>query len=186
MAVESNFKNMVICLFTTCLVCAALLAGVYAVTKSPIDRTNEKLLKESIGAVLPDGGELSDAKTISVGGQPSEYYESTEDGQVKAYAVKSTVVGFGGPLVVMVGITSDGIVYNTSVLSHSETPGLGAKCTSDQHFVSQWKGLDPSQKILKVKKDQGDVDAITASTITSRAYTLAVSNAVEAVKGLMN
>jgi len=52
--------------------------------------------------------------------------------------------------------------------------------------MAQWKGLDPSQKILKVKKDQGDIDAITASTITSRAYTLAVQNAVDAVKGLMN
>ena len=186
MAIVSNFKNMVICLFTTCLVCAALLAGVYAITKAPIDRTNEKLLKESIGAVLPQGGELSEAKTISVGGQPSEYYESIEGGEVQAYAVKSTVVGFGGPLVLMVGITSDGNVYNTSVLSHTETPGLGAKCTTDKNFMAQWKGLDPSQKILKVKKDQGDIDAITASTITSRAYTLAVSNAVEAVKGLKN
>ncbi|MBQ9712557.1 MAG: RnfABCDGE type electron transport complex subunit G [Bacteroidales bacterium] len=185
MAIVSNFKNMVICLFTTCFICAALLAGVYALTKAPIDRTNEKLLKESIGAVLPQGGELSEAKTLSVGGQPSEYYESTENGEVKAYAVKSTVVGFGGPLVLMVGITDDGKVYNTSVLSHSETPGLGAKCNTDEHFMAQWKGLDPANKILKVKKDQGDIDAITASTITSRAYTLAVQNAVDAFKGLM-
>ena len=82
----------------------------------------------------------------------------------------------------MVGITPDGKVYNTSVLSHTETPGLGAKCTSDEHFYTQFKGFDPSQKILTVKKDGGDVDAITASTITSRAYSLAVKNAVEAFK----
>jgi len=70
------------------------------------------------------------------------------------------------------------VVYNTSVLSHSETPGLGAKCTTDQKFMSQWKGFNPAVKKLSVTKDGGDVDAITASTITSRAYALAVENAL--------
>ncbi|MBO4760692.1 MAG: RnfABCDGE type electron transport complex subunit G, partial [Bacteroidales bacterium] len=151
---------------------------------APIDETNAKLLKEAVGAVLPEGGELSGAMELTVGGLPSEYYTLTADGQTVAYAVKSTTVGFGGPLTIMVGITADGVVYNTSVLSHTETPGLGAKCTSDEHFMNQWKGFDPSQKILKVKSQQGDVDAITASTITSKAYTLAVENAVNAVKSI--
>ncbi len=180
MALKSNLINMSVCLTAVCLVCSALLAGVYAVTAEPIAQTNANLLKASIGAVLPEGGELSEAQPLEVGGQASEYYVSTADGVPVAYAVKSTTVGFGGPLVLMVGITADGQVYNTSVLSHAETPGLGAKCTSDEHFMAQFKGLDPSAKILAVKKDGGDVDAITASTITSRAYTLAVKNAVDA------
>ena len=182
MAVKSNLTNMAVCLTVVCLVCSALLGGVYALTAEPIAKTNADILKSSIGAVLPQGGELSDAKAVEVGGQASEYYVSTSGSEVQAYAVKSTVVGFGGPLTLMVGITPDGKVYNTSVLSHSETPGLGAKCTSDEHFYSQFKGLDPSEKILSVKKDGGDIDAITASTITSRAYSLAVKNAVEAFK----
>ena len=78
----------------------------------------------------------------------------------------------------MVGICNDGTVCNTSVISHSETPGLGAKCQNDEGFLSQFRGLDPAQKKLLVKKDGGDIDAITASTITSRAYTLAVANAL--------
>ena len=184
MAVQSNLKNMFVCLFGTCLVCSALLAGVYAMTKAPIDATNARLLKEAVGAVLPEGGELSDAQTLEVGGQPSEYYVLNQDGTPAAYAVKSTVVGFGGPLTLMVGVAADGTVYNTSVLSHSETPGLGAKCTTDEKFMAQWKGFNPAEKILKVKKDNGDVDAITASTITSRAYTLAVENAVNALKSI--
>ena len=184
MAVQSNLKNMVLCLFGTCFVCAALLAGVYAMTKAPIDATNARLLKEAVGAVLPEGGELSDAQALEVGGQPSEYYVLNQDGTPAAYAVKSTVVGFGGPLTLMVGVTADGTIYNTSVLSHSETPGLGAKCTTDEKFMAQWKGFNPAEKILKVKKDNGDVDAITASTITSRAYTLAVENAVNALKSI--
>lgn len=184
MAIQSNFKNMVLCLFTTCLICSALLAGVYALTAEPIRITNENLLKASVSAVLPEGGELSSAMELEVGGQKSEYYKSTKDGQTVAYAIKSTTVGFGGSLTLMVGVLADGTIYNTSVLSHSETPGLGAKCTSDEKFISQWKGLNPAQKILSVKKDNGDIDAITASTITSRAYTLAVKNAVEASKSI--
>ena len=180
MAAKSNLTNMALCLTAVCLVCSALLGGMYVLTAEPIAKANADILKASIGAVLPEGGELSEAKPVEVGGQPSEYYISTSGGEVKAYAVKSTTVGFGGPLTLMVGITPDGAVYNTSVLSHAETPGLGAKCNTDEHFYSQFKGFDPSSKILSVKKDGGDVDAITASTITSRAYTLAVKNAVEA------
>ena len=80
----------------------------------------------------------------------------------------------------MSGVNASYSISNTSVLSHSETPGLGAKCTTDPKFVSQWAGFDPSVKKLTVKKDGGDVDAITASTITSRAYALAVENALAA------
>lgn len=182
MAVKSNLINMALCLTAVCLVCSALLGGMYVLTAEPIANANAESLKASIGAVLPEGGELSESKPIEVGGQPSEYYVSTAGGEIKAYAVKSTTIGFGGPLILMVGITPDGKVYNTSVLSHTETPGLGAKCDTDEHFYSQFKGFDPSSKILSVKKDGGDVDAITASTITSRAYALAVKNAVEAIK----
>ena len=178
MAVKSNLTNMVLCLFTTCLVCGAILAGVYALTAAPIAETNAKILRASIGAVLPEGGELSEPQEASLAGQTYEYYTLKQDDDVVAYAVKSTVVGFGGPLTLMVGVTSDGVVYNTSVLAHSETPGLGAKCNTDEKFMAQWKGFDTTEKILSVKKDGGDVDAITASTITSRAYTQAVANAV--------
>ena len=184
MAVQSNLKNMALCLSLVCLVCSALLGGVYAVTAEPIAQTNANLLKASIQAVLPEGGELSEAKTVEVDGTAYEYYESLVDGTPVAYAVKSVSSGFGGALTLMVGITPDGTIYNTSVLSHTETPGLGAKCTTDEGFMAQWKGFDPAQKILSVKKDGGDVDAITASTITSRAYTQAVKNACEAVKAL--
>ena len=184
MAVQSNLKNMALCLSLVCLVCSALLGGVYALTTEPIAQTNANLLKASIQAVLPQGGELSEAKTIEVDGTVYEYYESVADGAPVAYAVKSVTSGFGGALTLMVGVTPDGTIYNTSVLSHTETPGLGAKCTTDEGFMAQWKGFDPSQKILSVKKDGGDVDAITASTITSRAYTLAVKNACEVVKAI--
>jgi len=82
-----------------------------------------------------------------------------------------------------VGFRPDGSIYNTAVLSHSETPGLGAKCV-EEGFAAQFRGFDPASKRLAVKKDGGDVDAITASTITSRAYCVALENAVATFRTL--
>lgn len=189
MAVKSNFKNMVLCLFAVCFVCSSILAGVYAVTAAPIAGTNAKILKEAIGKVLPEGGEISESMPLEVGGKPSEYYISKKGEEIAGYAIKSSTAGFSGILTLIVGVLPDGTVYNTSVYSQSETPGLGAKCATDENFMSQWRNIKPESsegakdgKILKVKKDNGDIDAITASTITSRAYALAVKNAVEAAK----
>lgn len=183
MAAKSSLKNMALCLTLVCLICSAVLAVVYAVTYDPIQAAAQKELVDGINKVLPEGGSLSDALKADFGGQKFEYYISETDGVPAAYAVQSTTIGFGGPLTIMVGVLPDGTVYNTSVLTCNETPGLGAKCTSDAGFMNQWKNLTPD-KVIKVKKDGGDIDAITASTITSRAYALAVSNAVEFVKSL--
>ena len=180
MAAQSNLKNMVMVLGLTCLACSAVLGGAYALTKDPIDAASVAKTNKAIGAVLPAFDETS-YESVDVDGKTYNYYKAVKGGETVGYAVESTVVGFGGPLSLMVGITPDGTVHNTSVLSHAETPGLGAKCNTDAKFMAQWAGFDPSVKILSVKKDGGDVDAITASTITSRAYTEAVKNAVNAV-----
>ena len=171
MAVKSNLTNMVLVLGLTCLFCSALLGGAYVLTKEPIEAAAAQKTNDAIAQVLPHFENV-------------EYDEdhncfTAYDGEhVVGYAVVSSTVGFGGVLTLMVGITPDGVVYNTSVLAHNETPGLGATCTSDQKFMGQWKGFNPSVKSLSVKKDGGDVDAITASTITSRAYTQAVEDAL--------
>ena len=177
MAVKSNLVNMALVLTGTCLVCSALLGGAYAITKNPIDAAALEKTNRAIGAVLP-AFEKAEEATLDLDGKPVHYYKALSGGETVGYAIESSSVGFGGNLSLMVGITPDGVVYNTSVLSHSETPGLGAKCTTDRKFMDQWQGFDPSVKILSVKKDGGDVDAITASTITSRAYTQAVATAL--------
>lgn len=181
MAAKSTLKNMALCLTAVCLVCSAILAGIYAVTADPIAEAAQKALTESISKVLPEGGELSGAQTIDAEGV-EEYYVLSENDAPVAYAVKSSTNGFGGTLTIMVGVLPDGTVHNTSVLSHSETPGLGAKCADDESaFRTQFQGFTGN---LKVSKDGGDIDAITASTITSRAFTLCVKQAVDAVNSL--
>ena len=175
MAVKSNLINMVAVLGLTCLFCSGVLGGAYVLTKEPIDKAAAEKTNKAISQVLPSFTEVKYNE--------ADHYSTATDGEtLVGYAIESTVVGFGGPLSLIVGITPDGVVYNTSVLSHAETPGLGAKCTTDAKFMDQWKGFDPSIKKLSVKKDGGDVDAITASTITSRAYTLAVENALNTFK----
>ncbi len=180
MAAKSNLTNMVLVLGATCLFCSAILGGAYALTKEPIEAAAAEKTNRAIAQVLPAFETAGERQFVEALGKDFPYYEAKNGEDLAGYAIESTVVGFGGNLTLMVGITPDRVVYNTSVLAHSETPGLGAKCTSDAKFVSQWQGFDPSVKKLIVKKDGGDVDAITASTITSRAYAQAVENALVA------
>ena len=172
MAAKSNLTNMMLVLGLVCLACSAVLGGAYVITKAPIEAAAAAKTQAAVAQVLPHFESLEY-------NADAHYYTAKDGEAVVGYAIESTVVGFGGPLSLMVGVTVDGVVYNTSVLSHSETPGLGAKCSTDAKFMDQWRGFDPAVKKLSVKKDGGDVDAITASTITSRAYTLAVENALK-------
>ena len=177
MAVQSSFKNMTLCLFAVCIVSSALLAAVYAVTKEPIEVAEHAKTINAIAQVVPefDGEPVSD--TIEVAGKKYPYYAVSKAGQPAGYAVTVSASGYGGALTLMVGVTADRVIYNTTVLSQSETPGLGAKCTEPE-FADQFRNWNPAEKVLKVRKDGGDVDAITASTITSRAYSLAIETAV--------
>ena len=184
MAAKSSLANMTICLTAVCLVCAAILGVTYAVTSEPIQEASRKAVAESVAKVLPQGGNLSEKQEGVLAGTSYDYYTSTsETGEILGYAVKSTTIGFGGPLTVMAGILPDGTVHNTSVLECNETPGLGAKCVEcEGAFRTQFAGFNPSERKLEVEKDGGDVDAITASTITSRAFCKAVQQAVAAYR----
>ena len=180
MAASSSLKNMTLCLTLVCLICAAVVGMAYTVTKEPIDAAARAKTTSSIARVLPAFSTTPQEGSVRVGGTDYKYYKVDGAG----YAIISSTSGFGGLLTLMVGISEDGMVHNTTVLSHSETPGLGAKCATDERFLSQFRGIDPAAKTIAVKKDGGDLDAITASTITSRAYALAVSNAVDVFKQL--
>ena len=182
MAVKSTLKNMVLCLSGVCLVCSAVLALVYVATIDFIEAAQDTKTKDSIAEVLPPFSGKLDAGSVVVEGVEYNYYHAEGAG----YAIISTVAGFSGPIVVMVGVDESGIIHNTKVLTQTETPGLGAKCQDDETFLSQFRGWDPKVKKLAVKNDGGDMDAITASTITSRAYALALSNALKAFNALNN
>ena len=171
MAVKSSFKNMSLCLLVICLVCSALLAGVYALTVDPIAKAAQAKNEAAIKEVLPDTAvTIEEESSIVVDGQTYTYNRAFDNlGNTVGCAINVSTNGFGGPIVIMVGFGVVGVIWNTKVLSQAETPGLGAKCV-EPSFSDQFKGFNPAEKKLAVKKDNGDVDAITASTITSRAY----------------
>ena len=171
MAVQSSFKNMTLCLLAICLVCSGLLAGVYALTAEPIAAAAAAKNEAAIKEVLPETAvTIEEERTVDFEGASYAYNLAyDEQGNTVGCAINVAPVGFGGPIVIKVGFDVNGVICNTKVLSQAETPGLGAKCV-EPAFSEQFKGFDPAQKRLSVKKDGGDVDAITASTITSRAY----------------
>ena len=185
MAVQSSFKNMTICLFAICIVCSSLLAGVYALTKEPIDAAARAKNEAAIMEVLPSSAvTIEEERTIDFEGASYAYNLAyDEQGNTVGCAINVSPVGFGGPIAIKVGFDANGVIWNTKVLSQAETPGLGAKCV-EPSFSDQFKGFDPSQKKLSVKKDGGDVDAITASTITSRAYADGLALAVKVFQAL--
>ena len=179
MAVKSSFKNMSLCLLAICLACSALLAGVYALTAEPIAAAAAAKNEAAIKEVLPETAvTIEEERTVDFEGASYAYNLAyDEKGDVVGCAINVSPVGFGGPIAIKVGFDRNGVICNTKVLSQAETPGLGAKCV-EPSFSEQFKNWDPSQKNLSVKKDGGDVDAITASTITSRAYASGLAVAV--------
>ncbi len=185
MAVKSSFRNMTVCLFAICIVCSSLLAGVYALTKGPIDAAAKAKNEAAIMEVLPEtAAVIEEERTVDFEGASYAYnlaYDET--GNVVGCAINVAPVGFGGPIAIKVGFDVNGVIWNTKVLSQAETPGLGAKCV-EPSFSDQFKGFNPAEKKLSVKKDGGDVDAITASTITSRAYADGVALAVKVFQAI--
>lgn len=165
----STFGNMVLSLSIICLVCAALLGFVHSITEEPIAKADLEKVNSAIAAVLPEFDNVPSQEIETCG--ESVIYTARKGEETVGYAVKVKSSGFGGALIIMVGFLPDGTIYNTSVISHAETPGLGAKI-SDPEIAprAQLKGRNPKDTKISVTKDKGDIDAITASTITSRAF----------------
>lgn len=181
---------MVLVLVGVALVTGGILAYVNHITEAPIKLQAEKTLADGIKAVM-GGVQLSVAENDTIkqtikGKEAVFVIHKTVDSnkQDLGVAVESTTGGFGGDLKVLVGFDKDGNILGYTILQHAETPGLGAK--ADKWFQKDGKGSiigkNPNKDNLTVKKDGGDIDAITASTITSRAFLLAVTQAYNAYK----
>jgi electron transport complex protein RnfG len=182
---ESTFINMVLVLFIVTGVAALALGAVYSATKEPIEAAKAAKLKSAIENVIPDFDEYTEKEVMpATGKDPLTFYVATKNNEVVGTAIKTyTDNGFSGRISIMLGFTPDGAIYNTAVLEHKETPGLGDKMeAAKSDFSAQFKGKNPDNYQLTVTKDGGDVDAITAATISSRAFCDAAERAYEAYK----
>jgi Na+-translocating ferredoxin:NAD+ oxidoreductase subunit G len=185
MAKESNFKNMVIVLLAVTFIASASLGLVNEMTKEAIEKANIDIQNKAISAILPPFNYLGKSYKVLPGGETDsiEFFPAfNQDSQRVATAVKSyTKKGFSGLITIMVGITADGTISGFKVLEHKETPGLGSKI--EPWFSNKEKpnqnviGKSPGTDNFTVKKDGGSIDAITAATISSRAFLESVRRA---------
>ena len=169
---------MLLSLTAIALVAAAALAALNGVTKEPIAQAQQAKVEQAISAVLPSFDRLEDR---DVDGTLCHIGYDAEGNFVGAAIEAGNDKGFGGHLQLMVGFDKEGNVAGYQILETHETPGLGAK--ADQWFQKDGKGcvvgLKPFESTLTVKKDGGTVDAISGSTITSRAFLGIVNDAAE-------
>ena len=182
---ESTFKNMVLVLLGISLIASFALGAVYNLTKDPIAKAQQLKKEAAIKQVVPEFEQLDPVTvTPADGGEPVVVNKAISGGEVVGYAVETySDKGFGGKVQLMIGFLPDGTIFNTAVLKHTETPGLGDKMdASKSSFPEQFKNQNPESFTLKVKKDGGQVDAITAATISSRAFCDGVQRAYDAVK----
>ena len=186
---ESSFKNMVLVLFLITFISSATVGVVHSFTSETIKQAQKNKQIMAIKHVVKkfDNDPMKEAYTLKAadGGEltvyPAKLGEELIGTAVKTY----TNNGFGGQIWIMVGFNPDGSICNYSVLDHKETPGLGSKM--DTWFTSNGRGniigKQPGTNGLKVTKDGGDIDAITAATISSRAFLDAINRAAAALSG---
>ena len=181
MKTESTVKyvlRLTVTLLLITAVVAVILAGVNSVTAPRIAQLNARKTQEAVEAVLPGGG-VEVAFTDSTGLVATVYQGEA------GYAVKVNPSGFNGTVSMMVGVDNSGSVLGISIISQTETAGLGAVSAADtsagEAFRGQFAGMSGS---VSVSKDGGQVDAITGATITSRAVCTSVNAALACVANM--
>jgi len=181
---ESTFINMVLTLFLITAIAAGALGFVYDMTKEAIELARIKARNEAIEKVLPEYEELGESYKIPVENSEDSllFFPAYTNDEFTGVAVRTfTNKGYSGYISIMVGIDNSGNISGYEVLEHAETPGLGSKM--DTWFSNPEKpnqyviGKNPENTSFVVSKDGGDIDAITASTITSRAFLEALERA---------
>ena len=178
---KSTLFNMVAVLFSITLIASAGVGAVNMITADAIAEAKAIATKQAIANVLPEF-DSSEQSEQTIDDMPIKVHTATKGDDVVGYAVESmTKDGFGGVIRMMVGFTADGKINNVNVLEQAETPGLGTKmCDEGNALLSSIQGRNSWEVVFKVKKDGGELDALTAATISSRAYYNAVARAYQA------
>ena len=178
---ESSFYTMISTLLIISIIAGASLGLVNKITEGPKAKAKLERKIKALKLVLPEftNNPVEDLVLVK-----SEYAKDSveiypalnQDEKVGMAIIGSTKKGFSGLIKLMIGFKQNGTIKNIVVLEQKETPGLGTKM-KDEKYVKQYRDKDPSKFNLKVKKDGGEIDALTGATITSRAYSEAVQMA---------
>ncbi len=172
--------QMVLVLFAICTVCGAALSGI---RKATAERIEYQVLMNVQGPKVKkvlEGSEndlISDRVKLVVKGQELLLFIGKKDGRPWAIAYETTGRGFGGDIKLMVGYDlREDKLAGIEVVSHKETPGVGARVTEDQ-FKTQFKGREIDAKFF-IKNEGGEVDAVSGATISSRGVCEAIRKSI--------
>ena len=180
---KSTLVNMVAVLFTITLVASAGVGYVNMITVGPIAEAKAAATQSALRAVLPSF-DRTETTELTLDELPVAVHTARSGEAVVGYAVETASKnGFSGMIRMVVGFDATGRVLNVNVLEQNETPGLGTKMADEGNpLFASFEGRNPGEMKLAVKKDGGDVDALTAATISSRAYVDAMARAYAAYK----
>ena len=173
---ESSFANMVIVLTVITIIAAACLGAMNNATAEPIAASKKAKQEAAIKAVLPEFTSVDEAAIVN---DQKVFRAYDANGELVGIAVETKELGFGGDVTTMVGFDANGSIVDYSLLAHAETPGLGSKLVDWFKVKSDIRGANSENIPLKVSKDGGNYDAITAATISSRAFLNSINKAYE-------
>lgn len=176
---KENIKLGLILLLITG-VAGLLLGGAFEITKAPIAASVETNRQTAMKEILPNADKFSKTD-VKINDKVLEVNSGLKGNKISGYAVKVAPRGYAAPVEIMVGISTDGKVTGIKILSHSETPGLGANAPEPK-FSDQYKNKSIKEKLEVVKvvpTKENQIQAITGATITSKAVTLGVNDAVD-------
>ncbi len=172
----STFPNMVIVLALIAIASGLSLSSIFTITKGPIAKAKIEKKNKAIKAVLPEFASKEEMKFDPI----VIHVAKDKDGNYVGAAVESEAMGFTQEVKLMVGFDKNNHIVRISVIEQKETPGLGTKMEGE--WKDQFEKKDLTKFVLKVKKDKGDVDSITAATISARAFCKAVQIAYDNLK----
>lgn len=172
---ENSVFHIAFNLVAACFISGLVIGAVYYVTAPVAAEKAEQMKQESMRELVAD----ADAFRPVAGHEG--WFEAQKGGAVIAYIVPSETKGYGGTIKMLVAVTAEGRVIDFSILEHNETPGLGDNAQKPA-FRDQFKGKEASHmKVVKDPSDRENIQAMTGATISSRAVTLGVRQAAEAV-----
>ena len=173
---KSSFANMVIVLTVITVVAAACLGAMNNLTAEPIAASKKAKQEEAIKTVLPEFTTVDEEAIVN---EQKIFRAYNANGELVGIAIETKGLGFGGDVTTMVGFDANGTIVDYSLLAHAETPGLGSKLVDWFKVKSDIRGAGANKMPLRVSKDGGEYDAITAATISSRAFLNSINKAYE-------
>ncbi len=172
--------SLILTLTLICIISGAVLAFVHAATAERIATAQQERTMEAVREVLPPHDTILEPSLLDTGASPIRCYIAEQDGDYAGAAIEvGTSAGYGGQIRLMVGLDAQAQTTGLVILAHKETPGLGAKI-EDAAFRTNLIGRSAAETDWRVQKDGGEIQGITAATISSRAVTEAVDQAISA------